>query len=847
MHSTKSEETNVAKPTSNTARRVPYLIHARAAAVAVLMALAGCGSMRTSTAINPDMQATEAYAVEGLEQPAEVLIDRWGVPHLYAGTTYDAFVAQGFMVARDRLWQMDLWRKRGLGEMARDFGAAWVDSDRMARAVLFRGDMYREWLAYGSDSKRVAEAFVAGVNAFIDQVQAKPQLLPMEFRLLGYQPARWSAEDVVRIRHHGLTLNFSSEVDRAMALCAGAPGARADWLRRELDPPVVPKLAEGFDACALPAAELRRAYTLATGAPQFTKENTRLAGAGTATDAVAATAQDVLPVALADADTLASYGSNNWVIAPRLTDTGRPILANDPHRSHGAPSLRYMAHLSAPGMDVIGAGEPFLPGLSIGHNGTIAFGLTRFYMDQEDLYVYELNPQNADEYKYQGRWEPMTRVTESIAVKGEAAPRQVVNRYTRHGPVLVAEAGKQRAYALRAAWLEQGMAPYFGSMDYMRAQNWDQFRAAMNRWGAPGENQVYADRSGNVGWIPGGLTPIRPNWDGLTPVPGDGRYEWSGYRNGDELPWEYNPARGYVVTANENNIPPEHPAMAKGIGYEWSDAARARRLKAVMEAKVAAGSRFSLEDSQRMQTDIVASPAQRLTKLLAGLRSSDPRRDAALRLLQGWDASMDKDSAAAALYEVWSAKVLRAAVLRAALGDHARLAGTGDATRVLLLLEKPDGWMTPEQRDALLVDSLTPALDELSTKLGPDMALWKWGTLHRAEFRHPLSAVVDDATRRKLNVGDWPLSGSAFTPLAATYRPTDYKLTAGASFRMVLDVGNWDASRVVNTPGQSGNPDSPGYRDLAPIWAAGQYVPLVYTRSAVERETVQRVRLEPGR
>ena len=227
----------------------------------------------------------------------------------------------------------------------------------------------------------------------------------------------------------------------------------------------------------------------------------------------------------------------------------------------------------------IGAGEPFLPGISIGHNGQIAFGLTRFYMDQEDLYVYETNPQNPDEYRYQGRWEPMTVVDERIAVKGEAAPRVVRNRYTRHGPVLAADAARQRAFALRAAWLEPGMAPYFGSMDYMRAQNWDQFRAAMNRWGAPGENQVYADRAGNIGWIPGGLTPIRPNWDGLTPVPGDGRYEWAGFRNGDELPWEFNPARGYVVTANENNIPPDHPAAAKGVGYEWSDSARSRRLQ----------------------------------------------------------------------------------------------------------------------------------------------------------------------------------------------------------------------------------------------------------------------------
>ena len=392
------------------------------------------------------------------------------------------------------------------------------------------------------------------------------------------------------------------------------------------------------------------------------------------------------------------------------------------------------------------------------------------------------------------------------------------------------------------------MAPYFGSMDYMRAANWDQFRAAMNRWGAPGENQVYADTSGNVGWIPGGLTPIRPNWDGLMPVPGDGRYEWSGFRNGDELPWEFNPARGYVVTANENNIPPNHPAAAKGVGFEWSDSARARRLKQIFESKVASGTRFTLEDSERMQNDIVATPAQRLLKLLAGLRSDDAQTAAGLRLLQAWDGSMDKDSAAAALYEVWSGKTLRAAVLKAGAGEAAAaLAAPGDATRVLLLLESPGGWISTAQRDALLLQSLAPAMQELTAKLGLDMAAWKWGTLHRAEFRHPLRAVMSDAMRQKFDVGDWPMSGSSFTPMAATYRPSDYKLTAGASFRMVLDVGNWDASRVINTPGQSGNPDSPHYRDLAPLWLDGKYVPLVYSRAAVERETVERIQLTPAR
>ena len=236
--------------------KIPKVLPAGIGLMAAVLALAGCatGPAGTGTA----SQAPLAFTVKGLEEPAEVLVDRWGVPHMYAGTTYDAFVAQGFMAARDRLWQMDLWRKRGLGEMARDFGPAWVESDRMARAVLFRGDMYREWLAYGSDSKRVAEAFVAGVNAYVAQAKANPALLPTEFKLLGYQPSAWSAEDVVRIRHHGLTLNFTSEVDRALALCGGEAGARTDWLRRELDPPITPKLADGLDACALPAAELKK-------------------------------------------------------------------------------------------------------------------------------------------------------------------------------------------------------------------------------------------------------------------------------------------------------------------------------------------------------------------------------------------------------------------------------------------------------------------------------------------------------------------------------------------------------------------------------------------------------------
>lgn len=751
----------------------------------------------------------------GLERPVQVIVDDWGVPHIYAERLYDAFTAQGFIVARDRLWQIDLWRKRGLGEMAKDFGPAYAESDRLARAVLFRGSLYREWLAYASDAKRIAESFVAGVNAYVAMTERDPSLLPEEFRLLNYRPSRWNAVDIVRIRHHGLTLNLTSEVDRAEAYCRdGAAAPRVDWLRRALVPDVTPTLPAGLDPCDLPFAQIREAYALATARPQF---------------------------AAAGADAALMQGSNNWVVAPSRTATGRPVLASDPHRAHGAPSLRYISHLVAPGLDVIGSGEPFLPGISIGHNETIAFGLTRFYMDQEDLYVYETNPERPNEYRYDGRWEAMTTIDERVEVKGEA-PRAATLRFTRHGPVLATDPARHRAFALRAAWLDEGMAPYFGAIEYMRAHDWDQFSAAMNRWGAPGENQVYADTKRNIGWIPAGLTVVRPNWDGLMPVPGDGRYEWAGYRDMDELPRAFNPPAGFIVTANENNIPANHPAAAKGIGYEWADDVRARRLRQVIGATTS----YRLEDGRSHQLDTVSLSAQRVVNLLA--RVSDPRPAVAraLDLLRAWNGDMRADSAAAALFEVWFAGSLRRAVVQAVVSpEAAKRLTNADASRVLQVLEGHGGWLTPAQRERLLADSLAAALVEVERRLGPDSAQWSWGRLHRAVFEHPLAARMDADTRRRFTVGAWPLGGSGSTPMAASYRASDFQLTAGASFRMVLDVGRWDDSTAINTPGQLGDPSSPHYRDLAPLWAQGRQFPLAYSRKAVERAAQTTLELTP--
>jgi penicillin amidase len=474
----------------------------------------------------------DAYRVAGLAQPAEIRVDEWGVPHIYAKTHYDAFFVQGFNAARDRLWQIDTWRRRGLGRLAEVLGDAYVEQDRAARLFLFRGDMYREWLAYRSDAKQIAVAFVAGINAYVALTRSQPGLLPPEFGVLGYLPATWSPEDVVRIRSNGLWRNLTAEVDRARLLCRFP--ASLDALHKRLEPTWTVIVPDGIDLCEIPPHVLD-VYLLAKAPVDFTKPTNALAEAR---------------VIERRTDT----GSNNWVVAPQRTSTGRPILANDPHRGHAVPSLRYAAHLIAPGLDVIGAGEPALPGISIGHNERIAFGLTIFRIDQEDLYVYTTRDDAPDEYRYRDRWEPMTLVEESISVRGAPAV-PITMKFTRHGPVIFEDALKHRAYAARLAWLDPGMAPYFGSVEYMRAQNWREFVGALNRWGAPSENQVYADVDGNIGYKPVGLFPKRTNWDGLLPVPGDGRYEWDGYFDMDALPVEFNPARGFIATANAMNLP----------------------------------------------------------------------------------------------------------------------------------------------------------------------------------------------------------------------------------------------------------------------------------------------------
>ena len=783
----------------------------------------------------------QEHRVIGLEQPAEVVVDTWGIPHIRARTRHDVFFVQGWQAGRDRLWQLDIWRKRGLGLLAGDFGPGFLAQDRASRLFLYRGDMAAEWAAYGvEDAEAICGAFADGINAWIALAEGEAGaegdagaegeagaggdagLLAPEFAATGTRPGRWEAGDVVRVRSHGRTRNVLSEVARAQVM-AGA-GAEIDLARRSIEPAWEVGVPEGVEPGSLPA-DVLDVFKLACNRVDFSPER------------MAATAGEAWRWdKVTDLGDVYAQGSNNWVVAGSRTESGRPVLASDPHREHSLPSLRSIVHLTGPGIDVIGAGEPALPGVSLGHNGHAAFGLTIFPMDQEDLYIYETHPEDSSKYRYGDGWEAMRVEREAVPVKGGAA--EIVElKFTRHGPVVFEDVAGRRAYAVRTVWSDAGTSPYLASLGYLDARTPAAFAQALAHWGAPSVNQLYADADGHIAWYAAGAAPVRPNWDGLLPVPGDGRYEWAGFAPFSALPSSVDPQAGFFATANEMNLPDGYDIASHKLGFEWAEHSRADRIHQVLRTQ----GRHTLAQSMALQTDALSIPARRLGALLEGVVGEG---DAAvgLGLLRGWDFRLTRESGAAAVQEVWWSKHLKPAVLDLLAPDPQvrKLLVPGDAETLLGLLEAGDARLG--DRAALLVRTLGAAVAECRRRLGADVASWQWGRLHHGFFEHPLSGVV--AGMR--DVGPLAKGGSGSTPMAAGYRMSDFRMLTGASFRMVVDVGNWDNSRAINAPGQSGDPASAHYDDLAPVWAAGGYVPLLYSQAAVDAACEVRIRLLPA-
>ena len=745
----------------------------------------------------------------GLDSAVEVRRDRWGVPHIYARTSHDLFFAQGYVVAQDRLWQMEMWRRAGEGRLAEVLGPSFIARDRAARLLLYRGDMAAEWASYAPDARAIIEAFVAGVNARIREARARP---PIEFTLLGFLPEPWTVTvPLQRLGALAMTDNALDEIRRTVLLQA-LGRARTQALlppdpHRVLDP--VPRL----DLRGIGPASLGATFT----------------GPGITYDRL--------------------EGSNNWVVSGARTRSGKPLLANDPHRSVSLPSLRYLTHLVGPGWNVIGAGEPGVPGVAGGHNGRVGFGFTIVGMDQQDVYVERIavcpgfrRSRAAREGTaprcawHDGRWVPLKTVVDTIPVKGEA-PRVLRLEFSHHGPIVGEDTAKSRGFALRFVGSEPGTAGYLAQLSLDRARSWDEFREAAARWKLPTENLVYADVDGNIGWIAAGLMPVR-TWSGLLPVPGDGTHEWGGFVPPSGLPSAFNPASGFIATANHNILPAGYTTP---LNYDWAEPYRFDRIAAVL--RDSAG--WTREDFERLQHDELSLPARSLVPVLlralapATRAPAVPAVDTAARLLAGWDFVMRKDQAAPLIYSAWI-RSLRPLVLAAWLRTPSPPSEAGLGTRQLIrMMTAPDsalGVRPVAIRDSLAVLALVRAVADLGQDPGGAPSTWSWGAVHRAAFRHPLAAAFD--------LPAVPRGGDGNTVNATG--GANLRQTSGASYRIVVDFADFDNSTATSVPGQSGQPGSPFYGNLLPMWSEGRYFPLLYSRAAVERETAHVLWLKPG-
>lgn len=743
-------------------------------------------------------------SLSGLREPVEVLRDRWGVPHIYAQNADDLFFAQGLVAAQDRLFQMDLWRRIAVGQCAEVLGEAALHTDRFARLVKFRGDMEAEWTSYSPDARQIAAAFTRGINAYIDSLGER---LPVEFQLLGYRPHPWQPEDVLG-RMSGIVMarNLENELKRAHLIrLVGVEHARR---LAPTDPPIPYAPAEGLNLEGLDATVLAD-YERAVQPFDFAR----------------------LPA-----------GSNNWVIDGTLSASGKPMLANDPHRAITLPALRYLVHLHAPGWNVIGGGEPGLPGVAIGHNEHVAWGMTIVGNDQADLYVEEVHPADRNRYRAGDRWEPFVEIRESIPVRGQPQPRELVLRFTRHGPVIAEDAQRHRAYVLKWAGQEPGTAGYLGSLALGRAQNWDQFRAAVGAWKLPSENLIYADTSGNIGWIASALTPVRQGYDGLLPVPGaDGQYAWKRFLTVDQYPQVFNPPRHYVATANHNILPPGYPHP---IAYEWASGHRFQRAVQRLEAQ----SQFTLDDFRDMQYDNVSLPGRVLARLARGLKLDDPELQKAAELVAAWDGNLSADSLQGPWYAVWLDELVtefyRPRVPKEAL---ALVKSLGGVPVVLPALEQPtEEWFGPQPvnaRDELLRATFQSAARKVRQLLSAAPSPWTWGRLHQTTFKHPL-AVLGPQHALAFNLGPLPRGGDLYC-LNNTRHNDKFEHIHGASFREVFDLADWDRGLATSVPGQSGQPGSPHYDDLLLNWHKGEYFPLAFSRAKVEAATAHRLLLRP--
>lgn len=761
--------------------------------------------------------------VSGLKESVEVLRDKWGVNHIYAQNEYDLFFSQGYLAAQDRLFQFEMWRRQATGTLAEIFGEKELKRDISARLFKYRGNLKKEFNHYHENGEEIIHAYVDGINAYIDYTRKHPKTLPIEFETLGITPQKWTA-DVVVSRHQGIRQNVSQELDIARAVAeVGTQKVKELMWFHPKSPDLTLDTLIDKELLSADILEYYEAYKKPLDFKRLSQSSPFLARSS-----------------IEKTDPLTEEESNNWIISGERTESGYPILANDPHRQISLPALRYMVHLNAPGWNVIGAGEPTIPGVSIGHNEHGAWGLTIHATDMEDLYVYELNPKNLSEYKYKGEWRSFDEVQEKISIKDQPE-KEVVLRYSVHGPVTYIDSTRHRGFAVKAAWLDAGSAPYLASLRYNQAKNWEEFREASAYNYLPAENMIWADKEGNIGWQVVGLAPIRKHSSGMVPVPGDGRFDWDGYLDIKERPWVLNPSKGFFASANQHNTPPEFLHW-NAVGFNWSDDFRADRIHAILSQDI----KRNIEQEKQLQADYYSLPAETLVPFLLKIDIESSLGQEAKRYLDGWDYVLGENSIAAGIYNMWERKILENAkkqFVPEEIKDWINL----HLTKVISWITAPEdhfGQLASIKRDEFLKTSFEDAVNTLSQKLGSQPENWIYG---QKDYKHvamqnPVHQLLPEKLKNKYTLGPLPRGGNSYTPGVTGNLDNQ---NHGTTFGIIVDLSDWDKTQMINSPGQSANPESPYYSNLFELWQQNKYFPAYFSKEKILKETDTKTFLLP--
>lgn len=780
-----------------------------ASGLILLLALAAAGGLAygRSVGLRSLPQISGELSLPGLQGPVNVYRDEWGVPHIEAASEWDLFMAQGFVTAQDRFWQMEKTRRAGAGRLSEVLGSSMLETDKFVRTFLFYRSAEKSVAALSPAARAALEAYAAGVNAYIDQAVNR-NALPIEFAILGFKPEPWTPTDsavVGKLMSYDLGGNFKGEVYRYQ-------------LRQKVGDELLKQV--------LPVYPSDVTIVKSANGGDISPRVAELPPEGSRIDVSGLLRAGIFPDPF--------LGSNNWVLSGSLTKTGKPLLANDPHLGLSTPAIWYQTHLilNSPTakMNVIGVMFPGAPGIVIGHNEQIAWGVTNTGPDVQDLYIEKRNPQNPYQFEFMGKWEDATVHKETIKVKGkEDVPLEIV--VTRHGPIVSEVVGSKKnrpTEALALKWTAHMPTTELEAViGFGRATNWAEFREALRKFPVPTQNFVFASVDGTIAYRTGGVVPIRTKGDGLLPAPGwSGEYEWKDFIPFEQMPEVVNPNDGFIVTANNKVIDDQYPYL---ISHSWAEPYRATRIREMILAKKG----HTVDDMRLMQVDHTNLQARTLLPTLLPLVEKAQRltslEQRALELLQAWDQIDHADQPAPLVFQMWYNQ-LGKLLFEERMGKELfeSMADKGNVTDNMILQAangNPSDWVKAAGGlEQLAVNSFKKGVAAGAKLQGKNADRWKWGTYHRIGPAHDIGGAIPPLGWF-LNPRVRAVGGSRTTVSAMSYRDNGTVRSAGP-WRQAVDMASPGGNSFdVVMPGQSGHFMSPWYEDQAALHIEGSMHP----------------------